>query len=450
MPYYLHKKSVTDPAKISAWIQIRYRTQADAFKALQTYFSEQSHRVTYVASEDETNVWTAREQARFDTRTYYETPWAGFSIASTPDTRLHFAHLSIKQPGMIAYTKTPEHGHIDRQTITKPGRYLTEYLSHVPEHRKTAWIAECSTDLTLGIARTAEDILAVYLHGPSSCMDGAHWEDDIVSSVHPTAVYGDSDLGVAYFGSMAKAKARCVVWPDKKLYSRPYGDTDRLIMLLERAGYSKAYNNFLDGARIRAIREGSGWLMPYVDGCEHGTLDGKFIVLDDEGSISTQETCGSTNYIKPDADNEYDSSCDRCGDDYSSDYEGSDGLCDLCARHLTQCESCQHEDDDRDHTFTMIAGSHHCETCTEDETSTCERIGCDTTWIERNINGDNRRASRILDRSASRLCPTCAETHKICHSCDDVYPAVDYSRCPVCAVAERCAETETFDFAGVS
>ena len=113
-------------------------------------------------------------------------------------------------------------------------------------------------------ARTAEKIEEVYTTGPSSCM--AHkkevWGADM--PVHPTSVYASPDLAVAYMNYGGRKASRTVVWPEKKIYVRIYGDHLRMQKLLAAAGYKQGC---ITGARVKRIRfkDKNRSVLPYID-----------------------------------------------------------------------------------------------------------------------------------------------------------------------------------------
>jgi hypothetical protein len=240
----------------------------------------------------------------------------------------HFAHVALGDAAMVAFTENDIKGAADRQTRMKPGKYLTKFFGHIlsaDEITKlaTAFCADFAP-CVLKFATSADDIEHVYTSGPSSCM--SYSADDYQSSCHPVRAYGGSpDLQLAYIEPQEeRITARALIWPEKKIYSRIYGDEGRLKPLLVAAGYS---SGSLFGARVRAIgkNDGDGYVMPYVDGISHCERNGKYMVLG-QGGIRCQHTDGTTG---PEA------TCDHCGDGMSEDagyYCEDDGE--------TYCESC--------------------------------------------------------------------------------------------------------------
>lgn len=462
MPYYVHKKTDTDRALITSALNMRFECIASARACVLNIYSEKTHKITFIATEAETEAWRERELSRFDTGDYLQTPWEMAGYNYYPE---HYAHLSIKTPGMIAYTKSDEHGVLDRQTSIKPGRYLTQYytdtlireLGYNPIRKALLddWIAQCS-DAVLKIAKTCDDIERVYIGGPTSCMDGKHWQggNGMQSSEHPTRLYGypGSDLAVAYYGNIDHVSARCVVWPAKKRYTRVYGGAAVLLKLLHHAGYEK---ESIRGAKLPAVSDGDGWLMPYVDYIQYGSLsrDGKFIVIDGEGSIDLQETGGIAGEREREDEDEDESSasCDRCGHRYSYDNEGGDGYCQTCYDHRYVCRDCDAMHDDRDRERVEVTDEIAlCQNCADRATLTCAIEGCDETWIERSLDEDLRDERKAL--GIDHLCVNHAPNYRHCRAC-----AIDYlltseddttrDRCPDCGIASRCTQTTDLNFA---
>lgn len=262
------------------------------------YVSGRYDKVRVVSADADADfnaVWKARERARFDedgldTPAYKAVPWADTLEDKHPD---HFVHMALDHPGKIAFTENDAKGLADRQTVIAPGRYLTRfYADTLTPQEIEAWAAAVSVlagEFALKVTSDADEIEDVYVNGPSSCM--AYNADDFSSSCHPARVYAGPDLAVAYIGPRDNPSGRSVVWPERKVFSTIYGDCSRLRMLLTEQGYKEGG---LDGARVRRIRDGSAFVMPYVDGIDSASDTGEFIVLDDCGSLDCQNTHGLT------------------------------------------------------------------------------------------------------------------------------------------------------------
>lgn len=226
--------------------------------------------------EGRTPEWMWREYFKIEAHAYNQIFWQreqliwwkAACLADHP-TRFHFAHVSYKDPTMLAYTPSFDYGERDRQTLIRPGRYLSKFYGdrlssgHIRE-LTTRWDAEHG-NIDVKFAYTADEIQKCYTNGPHSCMSrGSSYYE---SSCHPVRAYGGSDLSIAYIGDLSnRVTARAVVWTERKEYIRIYGD-ERLKFGLEKLGFKNVAR--FSGARIRAIFDSDmdGFLvMPYIDG----------------------------------------------------------------------------------------------------------------------------------------------------------------------------------------
>ncbi len=148
-------------------------------------------------------------------------------------------------------------------------------------------------------------------------------------------------------GEPNNASGRCVVWPEKKLYGSIYGDHSRMRLMLDAAGYTRGSMN---GARIRRIPDGRGFIMPYVDDGDDAHDDGEYLILGG-GALSTSNTEGVTDegWICPncgDREDEDDSS-------YIEDVEES--WCSYCAsNNATFCNASEIYLSDRHNSFIEV------------------------------------------------------------------------------------------------
>jgi hypothetical protein len=260
--------------------------------------------------------WQDRELRRFALGEYAATPWDLEPWYATKRNE-HFCHMSAKQPGMVAYTENEAKGAADRQTQTRAGRYLTKFFSDVlTANEIEAWAAKVSVEAgerQLHITQDADEIEAVYVSGPNSCMsyEARHFS----GHCHPVRVYAGPDLALAYTGAIDDAKGRALVWPAKKQYGRIYGDESRMKLLLAAEGYEPG--NFT-GAQLRRIQDsnGQGLIMPYVDRVPVYD-DGETLVIGDSSHgypIETDNQRGLADNARDDRP-----SCDHCGDPYEED-----------------------------------------------------------------------------------------------------------------------------------
>ncbi len=410
MPYWLHEKDkpATDGES--------FDTKDEAIQKL----NGRTHIITFRPSSEQTRQWRRRECSRFGTGEYIPVPWHDY------DDHSRHPHLSVKKPGLVAFTKDEEHGCLDRQTAMRPGRYLQTYLPHYKSHWPE-WIAACASEfLTLKIAKTADDIERVYMGGPESCMGRKPLRVFGVKE-HPVRVYGDSDLAIAYYGDIDAAAARAICWPEKKIFGRLYGNQGVLQSLLLADGWTSGST---EGAKIRAIKTSrKSYLMPYVDGPEYATLskNGKWFTLGDEGDYGTQYPTGSTN--------EDLRRCDNCEQVYDSSEEGEDGCCDNCTDPSSwTCASCGDGMND-DATQYEVYDGMWCRSCWNNEASECAVSDCGERFTEAQFSPARRRDRRA--KHLTELCGLCEQHHVYCPTHEDVYDLYEHSTCPQCPEAEK-------------
>lgn len=467
MPYYRHPKDLS-PERVTEMVQgdelVPFATMVLAREGL----DPKVEAVTFVPSETERETWREREANRFDSGEYLKCPWFMGSRYrdNLPLTRDHYVHLSVSHPGLVAYTKSEEHGVQDRQTRIKPGKYLEEFYRDTYTDAQIAdFVAQCKAEyLELRIARTEADIVAIYASretGFTSCMqckdDSEYdWQRAFENGYrpHPCAVYGESDLGVAYLGELGAVRARAVVWPDEKRYTRAYGDTT-LIALLRQAGYEPVSS--LTGARIRAINHNGDYVMPYIDGSAYVKLsaDRQWFTLVDESTryhcdSAEGYACGSSDDVDGEDDDADDPdlyTCEHCNCDYDYDEQENGELnrqwCDRCLDRSFVCDCCNERR--FNDPATVMSGEMWCETCIEANTSTCEHCNSELLWCE-DIEFTRAEHETRETLGTTHLCRTCsgfepsAVPVQSCRSCGHLF---DYTEpaCLACGMAVRCAST---------
>ena len=93
------------------------------------------------------------------------------------------------------------------------------------------------------------------------------------SDIHPTSLYDSTELSVALLveKSTGSHKGRAVIWQDKKLYNRAYGNAGMLEGMLHNAGYTRG--QFI-GIEFPIIFHGDKYdgrlVLPFVDREERG------------------------------------------------------------------------------------------------------------------------------------------------------------------------------------
>ncbi|ESX98715.1 hypothetical protein [Mesorhizobium sp. LNJC405B00] len=241
----------------------------------------------------------------------------------------HMPRFSTKFPGLLAYYQTPQKRKAGVLTPIKAGKYLKKYLGDVLteefiQEQGLAW-QSFFAPVELKVTQDADEVQEVYENGPNSCMskEASMFQSD----EHPARVYAGPDLGIAYIGTTDDPAARCVVWPEKKIYGRVYGDYHRMGVALETAGYKEGDDDDFAGARIRRIYNGAFYTVPYCDMGNYAHDDGTYLIIG-RGDIYMQYTNG-TNMDNPErcicAD------CDEAmDDDYSYYVEDVGSICESC------------------------------------------------------------------------------------------------------------------------
>lgn len=294
-----------------------------------------------------------RESKRFASREYCSVPWRLTWIGDVLSD--HFAHFSLEHPGMVAYTPDEDYAAKDRKIRMRPGRYLRRFLGDLlSEAEIDKWCAACKpyTKDDLKIARTADEIVWVYTHGPESCMSCMWNQYNLCGGHHPVEPYGDSDIQIAYICSTEDPDnviARCVISEKRNIYGRSYGDTALLTRLLRDKGYECAYpdrNERWCGLSLRRINLPSGRILcPYLDVGPRVLLqEGALIIIASNGygTSTTGVLIGADDepfIAEPDENLE---TCVRCGAGCPEiSRVDSEDWCEVCTdMHALACEFC--------------------------------------------------------------------------------------------------------------
>lgn len=357
--------------------------------------------------------WKRREADRFINGEYERLPWAfcDWWIGSIGELE-HFAHVSVKYKGKLAFTESPEKGQADRQTSIKPGAYLARFygdkLSTAEIQDWARHYAGMYEEHVLRFAHTADEIERVYVQGPNSCM--SHRASEYSSGVHPVRVYAAGDLAVAYIapnneeGEEGAPTARVLCWPSKKIYGRVYGDKDRLIPLLEKEGYT---NRPLTGARLERIVQGAFFVCPYIDNVYSVEDYGDYLRIG--RGLDAQSTNGLI-----DMDN------DRC-----------------------RCASCE-DLVDEDEAYISPDGDAYCEHCADNRSFICEHCG-DRIWHESGVEVDGRYTwCQSCAENDAFVCDHCNEYHS--YQRNDPHDVQGETWCRECVREDafRCSECDAY------
>lgn len=215
----------------------------------------------------------------------------------------HFAHLAAANEFMIGYFANPAYAVMDKASEIKPGAYLKKFYPAMSENDRKRYAAIVDNSGDVFIGRTEDEMEFAYEKCPhTSCMTTAYQQSrgrEFKSPIHPIRVYAAGDLAIAYTKSKTGSVAeRCLCWPDRKIYSRIYGDgSGRLGKLLMARGMTSGTIDEFNGARLKRILVGGSFVVPYIDANDGETPmvrdDGEFLVIDtDEGTMQVSSTTG--------------------------------------------------------------------------------------------------------------------------------------------------------------
>jgi len=265
---------------------------------------------------------------------------------------------SSKFPGMISVIKSKSDLDRDRHTALRPGKAFklmfpklssVEVEELVRKYNKQFPIL----NFTLKSSKEAKDFKHAYTHDQSvnqdprtnqcrksmqnSCMRYGY-ED---FPCHPSEVYASGDFTIFWTeDGEGNIGSRCVVYtPEggKPVAGPVYGNTEQAIDLIEEkikemGGYLFDNSpNGWEGAHIRVVEYGNGFIVPYIDDSARGCVDmGDGLFKLTEGRCDF-EACEPDGVVYPNG--QY--SCDACGCDLDEDEtrSGVDGegcYCDHC------------------------------------------------------------------------------------------------------------------------
>ncbi|HWS65671.1 MAG TPA: hypothetical protein VN325_23165 [Steroidobacteraceae bacterium] len=299
--------------------------------------------------------WRAREDARFADGTYQSLPWLCETWWANAPVANHYAHVSSKYPGRIAYTESDDKGLADIQTPMKAGRYLKKFCG-LDDATVARWSVEFSRQFETGLlqfAESKEEVVDVYLRGPSSCM--YHAASNYGSRPHhPVVVYASGDCAVAYMEREGRVTARTVVCKSTLQFARIYGDYERLNPLLKEAGYRQGN---MVGAKLLRIPHLGGFVMPYLDvGLPVRDMGDHFkISTPSLGDYDTSSTSGMTGNW---SDNRR--RCENCEEAYAAD---GDDYCPQCREDMDEVDEANVLAEDDEAPLPMVREGCGCADC---------------------------------------------------------------------------------------
>jgi hypothetical protein len=289
------------------------------------------------------------------------------------------AHISENSPDMVAYYQSREHFIADRQTVTRPGRFLLKFNPDMPDE-EVKRLAERFIGkhgvATLHVSDRQEDFIRVYVDGPNSCMAGNLFYK---GHIHPAAVLASGDIEVLWIErDDGVITARCLANKRTKKCTRIYGDDVRLLKAMSAAGYTQE-RRALAGCRILKIENRRdvrydvvNYIMPYIDatiGVTQESMryrelpgDDDYFMLAKDGDRDTFAGYRNKGLSgEPEEENQRICICTCCGRPVGEDdlvYVGDDEDTPVCHRCLNEHYVWSHREDCYIH---------------EDDAATCER-----------------------------------------------------------------------------
>ena len=366
-------------------------------KAAIAYASANGH-IGYRPAVIVDHTWEEREHHKCRTE-YQHLAWGRYGSYSHDLTAIpgHYAHVSITDLDKVAFTETPEKGMLDLQTRMTPGKYLAKFYPHLTQTEILKWTnahREKYSKVECLWASTPDEIEAVYSMSAtfSSCVQ--HGADHFKSPVHPCRIYGAGDLSLAYMvNASGMLSARALVWKDRNMVGRMYGDDTLLRAALAKSGIitksGQCQYDLMNGAKLLRIKVDGYLVAPYIDGVGHVTDHGDHLTMDELGD----HQCSTP-------------SCEQTG--FESSYEAEEGR--------TTCPHCDDEcgEDEMREVYTSAANrtrtDYWCECCVDNDAFYCN--GTHEYYSQRaftcvDVDGD----SYCLERNDDLVCSDNSEEY---------------------------------------
>ena len=224
-------------------------------------------KTTEKYTEVEQAVWWAEREAM---RIYHQV----YEVTETLESHLCFkrvfAHISLEDRTMVAFTPDKASGEADRQLKMSPGRFFSRMLPIASDNYIQKLVSEHMAEVANEVeVLEGKDLTEVYRSGAASaaCMskDESNW---YLGGHHPTEAYWTPEIKMAVVRNAEGAVTeRCIVYHASKTdkrWIRCYPDNGKLKKRLEKSGYVQGN---LVGAKLNTVEVEEGYyVVPYLDG----------------------------------------------------------------------------------------------------------------------------------------------------------------------------------------
>lgn len=375
--------------------------------------------------------WRERELARFETAEYTHVT-SFIRSMSPPDT---FPHVAKKNPALIAYTKDEYKGREDKQSLLTIEAFIDMCLAYnrkndeqlasrqgfdsVEQMHARRWgsdwkrivsenqlrmAVEANSPVTFigpvadpanddEVCRIAKEIEDAYVNYDgrisaleASCMRYPASNFRLPDGVHPTAIYASPDVALAVIRNKeGKTTARALCWPERKIYTRVYADSNALDNALKALGYERAgyYGVSTSGKRFRGARlrkieiSDDEYVAPYIDGNHAVDVGDEWLTMEGD-EMECDRTDGRAHY------HDGMDTCPHCGERCSEDdmthvyldstHNHSEYWCSHCAESdAVYCNGSNHYYHSMRVDFVEIGGEMYTQRYADRYANYCER-----------------------------------------------------------------------------
>lgn len=205
--------------------------------------------------------WAKREYARLTQGVYQ---------VSEVLTRLNkqfpiFAHISLDDPKLVAFTPDANCGENDKQVRLTIGKLISKYLPIISQKCLQEMIIDHESETNPEILwASGQELTDIYKNMGSigACMSKTNW------AVHPTVAYHTDEIKLAYLKKGDTIVARTLVYEpkdgSKKVFIRMYPRAHALEKHLNKLGY--VVGSF-SGAKLNTVKiKNNQYALPYLDG----------------------------------------------------------------------------------------------------------------------------------------------------------------------------------------